>query len=61
MARVVAIGTQDFEKLVANNSFYIDKTHFIKEWWESRKMKGNGQSEKEIEVGSILWYDTYIC
>ena len=36
MARVVAIGTQDFEKLVANNSFYIDKTHFIKEWWESR-------------------------
>ena len=36
MARVVSIGTQDFEKLVASNSFYIDKTDFIREWWESR-------------------------
>jgi len=36
MARVVSIGTQDFEKLVANDSFYIDKTDFIREWWESR-------------------------
>jgi len=36
MARVVSIGTQNFEKLVANNSFYIDKTDFIREWWESR-------------------------
>ena len=33
--RVVSIGNQDFEKLVSRNSFYIDKTHFIKEWWES--------------------------
>ena len=36
MARVVSIGTQDFEKLAAGNSFYIDKTDFIREWWESR-------------------------
>ena len=36
MARVVSIGTQNFEKLVANDSFYIDKTDFIREWWESR-------------------------
>ena len=35
MARVVSIGTQDFETLVARNNFYIDKTLFIKEWWES--------------------------
>ena len=34
MARVVSIGTQNFEKLVSSNSFYIDKTHFIREWWE---------------------------
>ncbi len=33
--RVVSIGSQDFEKLVSRNSFYVDKTHFIKEWWES--------------------------
>ena len=36
MARTVAIGVQDFEKLIQNNCFYIDKTEFIKEWWESK-------------------------
>ena len=35
MARTVAIGIQDFENLRKNNCFYIDKTSFIKEWWES--------------------------
>lgn len=35
MARTVAIGIQDFETLIQNNYFYIDKTTFIKEWWES--------------------------
>lgn len=31
----VAIGTQDFEKLRTGNFFYVDKTDFIKEWWEA--------------------------
>ena len=35
MARTVSIGTQDFETLISRNNFYVDKTHFIKEWWES--------------------------
>ena len=35
MARTVAIGIQDFEKIVKNNYFYVDKTDFIIEWWES--------------------------
>jgi hypothetical protein len=35
MGRNVAIGIQDFEKLVESSSFYVDKTLFIKEWWES--------------------------
>lgn len=35
MARVVSIGAQDFEALITNNCFYVDKTLFIKEWWES--------------------------
>ena len=35
MARIVGIGHQDFEQLVASGYFYIDKTKFIKEWWES--------------------------
>ena len=28
MARVVPIGIQNFEKLVSNDSFYVDKTEF---------------------------------
>ncbi len=35
MARTVSIGRQDFEKLRLSNNFYVDKTHFIREWWES--------------------------
>lgn len=36
MSRTVAIGVQDFGKVIENNSFYVDKTDFIKEWWENR-------------------------
>ena len=35
MKKKVAIGIQDFEKLREKDCFYIDKTDFIKEWWES--------------------------
>ncbi len=35
MARTVSIGAQDFEELITRNNFYVDKTLFIKEWWES--------------------------
>ena len=35
MARTVGIGHQDFEQLITNDYFYVDKTGFIKEWWES--------------------------
>ena len=35
MARTVGIGIQNFETVLSNNYFYIDKTMFIKEWWES--------------------------
>lgn len=36
MKPVISIGTQDFAFLRQNRSFYIDKTAFIKEWWESQ-------------------------
>ncbi len=35
MARTVGIGHQDFEKVMVKNNFYIDKTDFIREWWEA--------------------------
>ena len=34
MARTVAIGIQNFGDLIQKNYFYIDKTAFIKEWWD---------------------------
>ena len=36
VARTVGIGIQNFEKLIMENSFYIDKTDFIRQWWENR-------------------------
>ena len=35
MAPNVAIGIQDFSTIIENNYFYIDKTSFLKEWWDS--------------------------
>ena len=35
MARTVGIGKQDFEKVRKEGVFYVDKTKFIREWWES--------------------------
>ena len=35
MANTVAIGIQEFEKIIKNKYFYIDKTSFIKEWWDA--------------------------
>ena len=35
MARTVGIGIQDFEKLITKDAFYVDKTLFVKEWWEN--------------------------
>ena len=36
MGRTVGIGIQDFAKVITNHCFYVDKTDFIREWWESR-------------------------
>ena len=33
--REVSIGNQDFKTIIENKYFYIDKTDFIREWWES--------------------------
>lgn len=34
MGRNIAIGIQDFGDLIQKKYFYIDKTSFLKEWWE---------------------------
>ena len=35
MAKTIAIGIQDFAELRMQDLFYIDKTSFIKDWWQS--------------------------
>ena len=35
MGRTVGIGNQDYETIRREGYFYIDKTAFIREWWES--------------------------
>ena len=35
MARTIGIGNQDFETIRKEGYFYVDKTHFIRQWWES--------------------------
>ena len=35
MAVNVAIGVQDFSTIIENQYFYVDKTAFLKEWWDS--------------------------
>ena len=35
MARTVGIGNQNFHKILKNDNFYVDKTLFLKEWWEN--------------------------
>lgn len=35
MSGNIAIGIQNFRDLIRNQYFYIDKTSFIQEWWES--------------------------
>ncbi len=35
MARTVGIGVQKFDAIKSNNYFYVDKTPFIKQWWDS--------------------------
>ena len=32
----VAVGIQSFSKIRENNCFFVDKTMFIKDWWESK-------------------------
>ncbi len=34
--RQISLGNQSFESIRRNHSFYVDKTGFIKEWWENQ-------------------------
>ena len=34
MKKTISIGIQGFSDLRERNCYFVDKTHFIKEWWD---------------------------
>ena len=36
MKPVISIGNQDFRSIRENHNFYVDKSDFIREWWENQ-------------------------
>ncbi|MBR6599066.1 MAG: AAA family ATPase, partial [Oscillospiraceae bacterium] len=36
MSRPIAIGSQSFSNIIEENCFFVDKTLFIKDWWENK-------------------------
>lgn len=60
MARVIGIGNQDFEKIRVNNNFYIDKTAFIREWWEAARLSAWKLTNREVHADEKELSDT-VC
>ena len=38
MKKTISVGIQRFSDVRERNCYFVDKTHFIKEWWESQDM-----------------------
>ena len=36
MRREIGTGVQDFEKMRVYDGFYVDKTDYIREWWQGK-------------------------
>ena len=36
MVKTIGIGKQDFASVIEDNCFFVDKTSFIKEWWDAK-------------------------
>ena len=58
MARTVGIGIQDFSTIIENKYFYVDKTSFIKEWWESGDSVTLITRPRRFGAGTVLvrWF-----
>lgn len=60
MARTVEIGIQDINEIIEKNYFYIDKTEFIKEWWENGETVPNTDTLKllsrvfDVSINTLL-------
>ena len=50
MAGTVAIGIQQFNEIRKKGYFYIDKTAFIREWWEEQDVVTLIKYEKDTKL-----------
>ena len=46
------IGVEDFKKMIDKNFYYIDKTDFIREWWEEQDVVTLIKYEKRYQTSS---------
>ena len=56
MKSVISIGNQDFISIRKNNCFYIDKTDFIREWWDNQDTHKKIRQDPEYEYGRIFLF-----
>ena len=57
--RKINIGAQGLEKLRSRNCFYVDKTEFIREWWEMED--DVALITRQRRFGKTLNMDTVNC
>lgn len=48
----ISLGNQGFASLRENHCFYIDKTDFIREWWEEQDVVTLIKYEKRYQTSS---------
>ena len=48
----ISLGNQGFASLRENHCFYIDKTDFIREWWEEQDVVTLIKYEKSYQTSS---------
>lgn len=46
----ISLGNQGFASLRENHCFYIDKTDFIREWWEEQDVVTLIEYEKDTKL-----------
>lgn len=60
MGKVISIGNQEFDTIREKECFFVDKTNFIKEWWEKEvfdSLDDFGMGDKKEIVKQ--WYDGF--
>ena len=57
MARTIAIGIQDFEQIITNDYFYVDKTAFIKSTVRARGCDLDSAIGEWLSAGITLSID----